>query len=262
MGRGREGGIGRGPIADLAGKRKVLRTAGPEARRAFGHGGPRVRHRRQGLVVHRYQLARVGRDRRGLGHDQRDRLAAIAHDIDGQRQVRGNRHVEALRQPELDVGRAGPVRLVRDRSHPVTGRVLPRQHPQHAGQRRGPGRVDRTDPGMGVGRAHHEGAGHPLGRGVIGKSALAGQQPPIFHSQARCTDLAGDRRGLRRHVLRELFRGAFACVLGAVMQDEARTFGRGSTLPLGPPICSHSWVRTPVTTSSLRFVRSSSVSTT
>ena len=26
----------------------------------------------------------------------------------------------------------------------------------------------------------------------------------------------------------------FACVLGAVTQDKARTFGRGSTLPVGP----------------------------
>ena len=50
----------------------------------------------------------------------------------------------------------------------------------------------------------------------------------------RCAGDAVDPAVERHHVPRELFRGAFACVLGAVTQDEARTFGRGSTLPLGP----------------------------
>ena len=150
VGRTREGRIGRRPVAHLAGEGQVVRAAGPEARRAVGQGGPRVRHRRQGLVVHLDPLARIGGGPRGLGHDQRDRLAAVAHGIDGQRRVRGHGHLEAVRQAELGVGGAGPVRVVGDRPHPVAGRVRPRQHRQHARARRGPGGIDRMDP-MGVG---------------------------------------------------------------------------------------------------------------
>ena len=167
-----------------------MRAAGPEAGRVAGHRGPRVGHRRQGLVFDLDELARIGGDARGLGDDEGDRLAAVAHRVDGQRQVRGDGHLEAFRQAELGVGRAGPVRVVGDPPHPVGGCVRPRQHREHPRKRRGTGGVDCTDPGVGVGRAHHERARRPLGRGVIGKpgpdrSAAAGLPPAGAASRSR-----------------------------------------------------------------------------
>ena len=191
MSRLREGRIGRPGVADLAGEGEVVGAAGPEAGRVARHRGPSVRHRGQRLVVHLDELARVGSERGGLGHDQRDRFAAIANGLDGEGKVRGHRHLEAFRQAELGVGRTGPIRVMGDGPHPIGGCVRPRQDREYAGERCGPGGVDRAYPRVSVRRPHHEGAGRAGGRRVVGEPAPTGQQTPVFHPRAGGAHLAG-----------------------------------------------------------------------
>ena len=159
----REGRLRRRAVPDLAGEGEVVRGGRARAGGAsLGHGGPRVRHRRQGLVVHLDPLARVGGDRRGLGHDEGDRLAAETHTVST---GSGRCGVTATSNPSgrRSSASGGPVHsgswgIGRIPSAAASAPVSTASTPGNAAARDG---VDPTDPGVGVGGTHHEGAGPP-----------------------------------------------------------------------------------------------------
>ena len=108
-------------------------------RRAGLHGGFRVEHRWQELILHLEQAARFLRDALGLGHHGGDPLTDEADDI--------VEHVSVVGVDQVILMGRGRVEFARH--------VLPGEDRHHAGDGKGLVALDRLDARMGMGRAQH-----------------------------------------------------------------------------------------------------------
>ena len=89
------------------------------------------------------------------------------------------------------------------------------------------------DPGVGVGRAHHEGAGRSVRRGIVGEPALAGQQPLILRPPAGGADLAGGGLCHGVPLAAVLARTCLGTGAGAISSGAAEP---GRLMLTGPPL--------------------------
>ena len=126
------------PLLEMEGE--IARRLLPDRGRAGGERRACRRRRRQRLVVDLDQLGRLARDLRAVGHDERHRIADMAHAAHGQRRPR--RHDQRLHR-----------RHAGHRAEPVGREIGSRVDALHAGQRRAARNVDPLDERMGVRRA-------------------------------------------------------------------------------------------------------------
>ncbi len=141
--------------------------------RALGQRGARLHRDGQVLVLDRHQLGGVLRDRLGLGHHQRHRLADEAHAANWARPVRNGTRSELPPTPLKNAMAGAPFQPVAARSAPVTTSSTPFEAFRLAD-------IDPHDPGMGpVGP--DEVAGDLTVEMVIGGvTALARDQAKVF----------------------------------------------------------------------------------
>ena len=184
VGTGQRGGkiaVGEAPVGGDVAPHRLVEDGRPGRQR-------RLRRRR-----HRQRVVLDGHELRGVlghvavpGHHHRHRLAHVADAVDGRRPVL-DRPADGRRERPGQGGDVG------------TG-----QHADHArhGQRRR--HVDRHDPGVGLGRAHHRRLGDVGQRGeVVHEPALAPEEGVVLHprhrqAQPRARPGRGRRRRRRR----------------------------------------------------------------
>ena len=157
------------PVVDQIVGDVVVEQRGVVRRRMLGMDGGG-----QFLIIHRDPFGGVARLCRGLRHDQRDRMADMAHPVFRQNAVG---RVRALRPVAvLDRNHAGQV------AQTVGGHVGPCQDADHARRHQGVGNIDAENAGVGMGRAQDMGPGLAVDRGIVGIGACAGHQHPILDS--------------------------------------------------------------------------------
>jgi len=81
MGRARKGRIHRSRIADLPVVDQVAFRLRMDLRSSRLKRRHRIDHGRQFLIIDNHRIGRIARLRRRVGHDNRDRLAHMAHDL-------------------------------------------------------------------------------------------------------------------------------------------------------------------------------------
>jgi hypothetical protein len=180
MGGAREGGVGRGLVAEQLDEGNIIRAFVVDARRARldrlgdrGDGGER-------LVVDRDQLGAVHRLRGGFGHDKGDTVADPAHAIFRQHGVARQRH--GLSSAPFQSGMA---RQVAEAGRlPVGGG----DHRQHAGRSLRRARIDRLDPGVRVRRTQHHAEGHAGINHVVDIMPAAAHQARVLEARHALAD--------------------------------------------------------------------------
>ena len=163
--RAREGGFGVA-VGKLAHRDFVGLGLRMKERRGLIARGTRIDDRFARRVFDHHQFGGIFGDIAALGHDQRHRLANIAHALHGQRPLlhrRFHRGEKRLREfAHLFAGDDGPDAVVRERSP----------------------RVDRKDVGVRVGRADDVGVqGADRHRQIVGIAAAARQQRRVLLAQ-------------------------------------------------------------------------------
>jgi hypothetical protein len=136
--------------------------------------------RRQRFVLDLDSLRRITRSGQGLGHDQHDRLANVAHLAERKHGTR--RVVPRLAVAADERGRAGNV------TETVRAYLLAAGHPQHACHATRRGWIDAPDPRVCHRRAQHEGMRHARQDDVVCVSALTGDQAQVLMTQHGLTD--------------------------------------------------------------------------
>ena len=170
MRRAGEGGLGIA-ITEPPFAREVAAQAGMQHRRLRRQRGQRIDHRRHDLVTNLDQVERVFGDVTIGGHDERDRLAHIAHAVGGDRPA-------VDRRLHADDEAAG------QRLH-----LVPGEHGRDTGQRRGARGVDRGDAGMGVRRAQDRGMQRAWRHGrVVEETAASGEQRGVLDPRQRLSN--------------------------------------------------------------------------
>ena len=171
-----EGRVGRGEVRGVVVpvEHEIAGNAVEQLRRAFLQRGARVGDGGQRLVVDLDRFGGVLRLRQGLGDDERDRLAEMAHLADGERRAR--RIVARRAVPVVERRMAGHV------AEAVGLHVVAGQHQQHAGHAARRRRVDLADVGVRDPRAQHVGLRHVGKRDVVGIAALAGDQGLVLET--------------------------------------------------------------------------------
>jgi hypothetical protein len=168
----REGGIGRGLVAEMPLVAGVVARDIVDDGRALGQRVGHADRRRQHVVIDDDRLARVFRLRVGVGDDDADMVADIAHLALRQRRMAARLHRRAVLvvdHPAADQ----PADL-------VGGEIVAGQHGQHAGLGQRRRRVDSLDRGVRVRRTHEIGVGLSRDIDVVGVAALAGDIANIF----------------------------------------------------------------------------------
>jgi hypothetical protein len=162
--------------------RLVPHRGGPGGggRRGADHRGPR-------LVVDHHQLGGVGGLLRGLGHDERHRIAHVTDPLP--REGRPRRREGGRTVPALPRGIGGQV------PEPVGREIGAGQHGQRAGGLPGVGGADAEDPRVRVRRAHDHGVGLTRQIHVVGVAAQPLEEPPVLHA----ADGLAHRELLARH---------------------------------------------------------------
>ena len=150
----------------------VVRRLRPDDRRPRRQRPLDVGGRGQLGLVDGHRVRRVARLRRGLGDDDRHRLADVAHAPHRQR-----RHGRAEHRPAAAPGqRHGG----RNRAQPVGGEVLTREDAEHAGHLQSPGNIHAAQLGVADLRTHKGGvrlAGHAH---VVGEAPAPGEERAVF----------------------------------------------------------------------------------
>ena len=177
--RGARCRIGRIHIADrkLALPAQVAVELGVDARRAGVERRFHVAGRGQFFVLRRDQRQRVLGDGAGLRHHHRHRLALPAGHAVGERGLRRRTHAGKVAQ------------------HPHPGRDRPRhvgpvEHRHNARQGAGCGKVQRDDPGMGIGRTQEGRVHHARQHLVLDEAPAPLQQPHRVRARHRGADIA------------------------------------------------------------------------
>ncbi len=190
----RKRGLGRSLVAEQLNKADIVGTVVPHPRRAPGGRLCGRRHRRQRLVVDRDPLGGVGGVVIRIRHHEGDIVADPAHPVPGQRRVGRPEHasVAQLQTPRhRQIAPAGGL--------PVSAA----EHRQHPRRRLGPARIDRSDPGVGVGRAEHVAERHARQHHVADVAAAALEQPRILETGHALADREFTHRILGADSLRE-----------------------------------------------------------
>ena len=145
-----------------------------------------VNHGREGLVFDAHELGGIFRDGGSFGDDRGDRLALIAHTVDGHGVVE---NAIAGSGPDLEE------RIDRAWKFPAPVKVQTTPGPL------GFGYVDREDVGMSVWRAHEDEVEHAEQLDVVDKFAFAADQARVFLALDRLADpVSGLIMGCRCHV--------------------------------------------------------------
>ena len=164
MRRGAEGGIdiavGRGEA-----RRDIAVTLGVAAWRVGLHRVTAVTHRRQGLVIDQDRSSRVLGAMAAVGDDDRQRLADIADLVAREAELRD----------QLADRRVGHQHRHARLAHAL-GQVGRGEDGVNAGHGARRGGIDRTDAGMGVGRAQERGLERAGKMDVVDEAALAGEE--------------------------------------------------------------------------------------
>ena len=176
----REGGVGRGLVADQFDEADIVGRVVPHLDRAglgrrFGRG-----HRRQRLELELDEFGGIERLRHGFGDDEGDAVADPAHALLGQDRIARLEHRRAV----------APLEPAMARQVAPAGRldVGRGQHAQHAGRGFGRAHVERFDPGVRVLRAHDDAVRHAGQLDVVDVAAAAAQQPRILEPRHALTD--------------------------------------------------------------------------
>ena len=174
-----KGGVGRSPVAGLEQVRDVVGAFVPDRNFPFG-SLRRIGHRGQNFVIDIDQLGGVARLRGGLGDDERDRLADIAHPPFGQPAMRPPEHRRPVRPLPLE---RHPHRAEPGRRQILAG--IDRQHRRRRPRRR---QVDRPDARVGVRRAQHKAVRLSRQADIVLKPPEPGQQPLVLEAPHRLPD--------------------------------------------------------------------------
>ena len=177
-------------VAELRIDEDVVFDFVPERRRAGPHRVFRMQHEWQFLVAHLHRFGGIRRLRLGFRHHHGDRLADMARSVRGQQQMRADENRAAARRGELHVEFGLRHRIVRNGLEIVGYAIGAGEHPKHARHRVGPRRIDGDDARMRIGRAHHHRISLPVEREVVGKAALAGDEPRVLLARQRLADEA------------------------------------------------------------------------
>ena len=165
-----EGGLGLGAVADLRVEGDVARDLVPDQRRARRLGGLDARDRLQRLPFDGEGFGRVPGRVHGLGDDEGDGVADMAHEAAREHGIGRGRH------------RVPPVFLTVPRQGKVprwatSSAVRTRRTPGMALTRR---EVADREAGMGVGAAHHEAVGRAGRQVVVRVAAGAGDEARVL----------------------------------------------------------------------------------
>ncbi len=106
--------------------------------------------------------------------------------------MRRGESLEALAPLEHDFGRMLRPHLVGNRLQSVGDEVAAGEHGEHAGRRHRRAGVDAADPGMGMGRAHHDRVDLARQVHVVGIAAVAGDEFQILAAADRLSDMGAD----------------------------------------------------------------------
>ena len=138
------------------------------------------RHRGQRRVVDRDQLRGIERLGVGLGDDQRDRLAGVAHLV--RRPAAAAARRRRARRSATLASTVGPKRP--SPSAAASAAVRTASTPGAAGRPR----VDALDPGMRMRRAQHDGMRQPVEAQIVEIGAVAGDETRILAPLGRIAD--------------------------------------------------------------------------
>ena len=176
----REGGIDRRRIAEQEVEGHVAGRLVVELRRAFGDGVLKLHHGRQRLDVEHNGFGGIAGRGRCLGDDKGDRIADIAHPVDGQGRPR-----------RLPHRRAVPV-LAREpaRQEAVPGRhdIPPGHNSENAGHRHRRLAVDAAEDAVGVGAADEDAVSLARHGEIVGVAALAAHEGRVLVAGHRLAD--------------------------------------------------------------------------
>ena len=180
MRRAREGGIGRRPVAHLEHVGDVVGAFVPDGRAAGVGCRGRRGDRGQRIVVDRDQFGGVLRLRGGLGDDQRDRVADVAHAAAREAGVRRREHRRA-------VG-AFALKRHRRRAETVRGDVVAGEDRKHAGRCDRSYGIDGADRRMRVRRAQDVGVRLAGQVHVVDEASLAAEEARVLEPLDGLTD--------------------------------------------------------------------------
>ena len=178
-------GVGEGALDVPGGESRlvedVVAELGMDQGRAGRHRALRREHRGQRLVLHLDQRRRVVGRRPALGGDRNDRLADVAHAIDGER-AHGARLHALVVEEDAAIGLA-------QRGDGVAG-----QHADDPGRPARAVELDVDEPRVGVDAPNEGGVDHPRQRHVVDVTAAAGQQAGVVAAFDARSDSARRRR--------------------------------------------------------------------
>ena len=180
MRRTGEGAGDGGGIAGAPGEAEIARRFRRQFGRAGAARGGGGDHRGQGIVGDGDPFGRVQRLGAGVGDDQGDRFADMAHLALGQQGLGG----EGEGGAGVGVGGDGGAQ----RSEAVGVEIGRGQHRLHAGGGACGGGVDGAEPGVGVGGAQQHGVGEAGEGEIVEIGAVAGEEARVFPPSRRGAD--------------------------------------------------------------------------